>query len=451
MKTNLRRLQNIFSLIISPKMRIICRGDNATAFTRDRLLPYYDVLYLSLMKKGISLSTELYNWFKSKKGDDFMAVTDEAYLKQRRNLDPRAFTLLNDEYIMDFYKDDEKILDNGYIVTAIDGTDLEIPDTLENREYFGTAKNQSSNTKLARAAASAIYDLNNDYIIAITVEKFNTSEIEMAKINIEKAFSIIGNQKLLIIFDRGYPSLEFFHYLEERNIKFIMRLSSKDYKKEKSEMKSNDETIRIEHTSSRLRHSKERYPEFYEKASKIEFTELRVVKTLLPSGVEEELITNLSKDSFSTENIIRLFGQRWGVEEGFNTIKNKLKIESFTGYSKQFIYQDVYAQTLVYNMLQDMLHSANAELNEADVVKEKILNRTNKHLRKVNENRALGLMKEELINIMLCEDDFQRGEKFNKLIKKMQMYKSVIRPNRPSTKRKWNNANKYKTNMKNSF
>jgi hypothetical protein len=431
-------------------MRIICRGDNPTAFTRDRALPYYDVLFLSLIKKGISLSMELCNWFKAKKGDEIMTVTDEAYLKQRRNLNPQAFTLLNDEFIMDFYHDNEKILDTGYIVAAIDGTDLEIPNTLENREYFGTAKNQSTN-KLARAAASAIYDLNNDFIIDITVDKFNASEIEMAKANIIKALSVLGNQKLLIVFDRNYPSLEFFHYLKEKNIKFVIRLSSKDYKNEKAEMKSNDETIKIKHTNSRLQLSKEKYPEFYEKASKLEHTALRIVKVQLPSGIEEELITNLDEEEFNTEHIIRLYGQRWGVEEGFNTLKNKLKIESFTGYSKQMIYQDVYAQTLVYNMVQDMLHSANENLKANDISKEKCLKRRNKHAKKVNENKAIGLMKEDLINIMLCEDDSIRGEMFLKLIRKMQKYTSVIRTNRPSTKRSWSNSNKYKTNMKSSF
>lgn len=451
LSSNIRRLTKICDFIVSEKMRILCRGDNQKAFTRDRALPFYDVLYLSLVKKGITLSTELYNWFKIKKGVDFMPTTEEAYLKQRRNLNPDAFKALNTTYMEDFYNLDEKILDNGYIVLAIDGTDFEIPNTPSNREYFGETKNQFNSKPLARASASAIFDINNNFILDLVIDKYRTSEIIMAKKNIDQVLSIIGTQKLLVICDRGYPSLDFFHYLEQRNIKFIIRLTNKDYKAERSAMKSHDEMIQIKHLYSRLQHIKKNYPKTYEELVQKEYTELRIVKTILDSGAEEILITNLSKDDFTTEHIIHIYGQRWGVEESFNTLKNKLKIEQFTGYSHQFIYQDLYAQTFVYNMLQDMMRSAEMELQTNIKKKQKVFNRQYKNQRQINENRAIGLMKGELIHILLCEDNQLREERYRKLVTTMQRYTSVVRKERPATPRIWNKANKNSTNQKSSF
>lgn len=56
----------------------------------------------------------------------------------------------------------------------------------------------------------------------------------------------------IIIFDRGYPSIEFVHFLEENNIKNLFRLSSNDYKKERELMIKMDESVRLIHTPARL-------------------------------------------------------------------------------------------------------------------------------------------------------------------------------------------------------
>ena len=76
-----------------------------------------------------------------------------------------------------------------------------------------------------------------------------------------------------------------------------MRLKSKDYKAERSAMKSHDEIIQIKHLYSRLQHIKKNYFQTYGELVQKEYTELRVVKTILNSGAEESLITNLTKDA----------------------------------------------------------------------------------------------------------------------------------------------------------
>ena len=59
------------------------------------------------------------------------------------------------------------------------------------------------------------------------------------------------------------------------------------------------------------------------------------------------------------------------------------------------MYQDFYAQVLVYNMVQDIRHSANFNIN---------VNTTKKYRKypmHTNENIAIGLLKDSMIQIFL--------------------------------------------------
>ena len=44
---------------------------------------------------------------------------------------------------------------------------------------------------------------------------------------------------------------------------------------------------------------------------------------------------------FNAENFKEIYHARWKIEEGYNSLKNKLKIEKFTGKLPIFIYQDM--------------------------------------------------------------------------------------------------------------
>lgn len=59
-------------------------------------------------------------------------------------------------------------------------------------------------------------------------------------------------QPVLVIFDRGYPSIEFIDFLETEGIHYLIRLSSNDYKAERKQMQSDDEEVILKHSSVRL-------------------------------------------------------------------------------------------------------------------------------------------------------------------------------------------------------
>lgn len=73
---------------------------------------------------------------------------------------------------------------------------------------------------------SGIYDVENHFFVDVEIDKVDSNETNLAKKNIESVKEILGENKELIILDRGYPSIELFNWLEKQEKKFVMRLSS---------------------------------------------------------------------------------------------------------------------------------------------------------------------------------------------------------------------------------
>ncbi|WP_278286617.1 transposase [Clostridium sp. Maddingley MBC34-26] len=92
-----------------------------------------------------------------------------------------------------------------------------------------------------------MYDLENNIMIDSVIDKYTTPERPLAKKNIETLFKLIGdNKKVIVIFDRGYISIEMLIFLMELPIFYIFRLQSGTYEDEKNLMNNDDEIVNIE-------------------------------------------------------------------------------------------------------------------------------------------------------------------------------------------------------------
>lgn len=418
------------------------RKNGNHTFSRNRKMPLKDMLLCCLSKKGLTTTFELRNYFKEK-GELSMQLSVQGYLQQRKRLNPKIFSYLNCKYLMDFYDSDEPRLWKGYLLAAIDGSKAEVPNSKENRETFGNSGNQYSKTGQTRALVSGMYDILNHFYLDIEVEHISTSENELAKRNL-KHFTEMGiKQPVLAIFDRSYPSIEFIDFLETEGIHYLIRLSSNDYKEERKQMQTADESVILKHSPARLQKIRTKHPERYERMKKKGKTLVRISKSILPSGNELALITDLP-DTIATEELADLYEQRWEIEKKYHTLKNKMKFESVTGKASVYVYQDFWAQVLVYNMVQDIRNSADGEAAATGRKK------GNKYLMHTNENMTIGLFKECMLKILLEPQEKKRIKKLNELQEEMERYVLPIRE-LPGKERRKNNSNKYKTNQKSSF
>ena len=440
-KTRAKKINRFFN---DKNTRYLCQT-NHKYFTRDRKLPFTDVLMITYNKQAKTTSMEIRNYEKKVKGNNKVNYSEEAYLKQRRHLNPKVFKEALKIYVSDFYQENKQYIKKykGYLLMAIDGSKIEVPNTPQNREYFGTPSTQYERQP-ARALTSTIYDINNHFYVDSEIDQYKTSEIKLAKKNIEKALEIVDD-KMIVIFDRNYPSLDMINWLIEHNIYFIIRLTENYYKKERESMQGNDELISIQHTKSRINTIKLRDEEIAKQLEKKEYTNVRCTNIELPTGQEETLISNLSFEEFDSNEIKKLYSKRWKIEVSYNTLKNKLKLEVFTGKLPIIIEQDYYVQILIYNQIQDMIRCAD------ELLEEKNKNKKTKYKYRINENKAIGLFKDEYIKILLIKDNKRSQQLFDSLINEMQNYVTAIREGRKTQPRLATLHNRNHSNLKPSF
>ncbi len=93
----------------------------------------------------------------------------------------------------------------------------------------------------------------------LLVAHISISENELAKRNLKHLKEMEIRQPILVVFDRGYPSIEFIDFLEMEGIHYLIRLSSNDYKAERKQMQSEDEKVILKHSSARLQKIRQKH------------------------------------------------------------------------------------------------------------------------------------------------------------------------------------------------
>jgi len=435
------RFERLFSEIHSEQIKIWARKDSDYySWSRQRNMPLHDILTCILAKKGLSTTMELRQYFQAVQKME-QTVSKQDYLKQRQKLNPEVFKLLNRNYLRRFYGGQEVKEWKGYLLMAVDGSRAEIPNSEENRHVYGESINKYGN-QVARANISTLYDVYNRFILDIGIHHYRDSEIEEAKAHIETLKEIMGNRPVLIMFDRNYVSLEFMDYLEKSGVKYLIRLHEGDFKAERSEMQRTDEEVELVHTKSRLHHLRKKSPQRAEELEQQKSSTVRIIKTVLSNGEAAAFITNLKEEGAGY--IKRLYRKRWSIEQKYHTLKNKMKFESVTGKASIYVKQDFWAQMLVFNMVQDLITTAERRAVRSSKKKQHL------YAIRINENIAIGLFKEQFIRLILEEDDHIKEAIFKRLKADMERFIVPVRQLK-SVPRKWQYFNKYKCNQKPSF
>lgn len=409
---------------------------NKKDFIRKRKIGPKELIEYNLNKKGLSSKMEKYKFLRI---TGYKDISSPGLLKQREKLNPEVFVYLNQGTLKLFYNEckDEVKLYKGYVVAAIDGSDFEIPNTkASKKEYSALMKNE----ECSRATVSTMTDVLNGYVLDTLIRPYRTSEIEMEKEHFNNVKKIIKTQKIIRVKDRNYRCLEDFYYSNKNNEKYVVRLKESDYKEYTGKMKSNDEEIEIEYQYDRVRHYRKRNPELYKELEKKEPVKIRIVKVKLENSTTEILATNLEQNKFSIEDLKEIYSLRWGIETLYHTVKESLKIGSISSSKKTIIEQEILSQMLVYNIVQSFCNEA-----ETKIQQEKY-----KYPMKINKNMAIGMLKEDMIYILMEENEKKRVEMTEELEKKILEYLVPIRKRR-NFKRGKQVKNRHHINKRKSF
>lgn len=349
-----------------------------------------------------------------------MEISKPGYLKQRMKLNPLAFYELYRHHNRNFYADPGFSHFHGYLVLAADGSGINIPTTRETLDTFGTSSRKGTKPQ-ASIGFGCLYDVMNRMILESDCCKCKFDEMRLAEEQIDRVSETIGaSQPFLVVMDRGYPSTAAFIRMMEKGVLFLVRLKSSDYKKEQASLSFPDTWVDIRLDKSRINHYKG--TDIGQRMEELGHITLRMVKVPLPEGKEEVLITNLPSETFDSRQIAELYHMRWGIETAYETLKDRLQIENFTGTRPVLLLQDIYSTIYVSNLAEDIIRDAEAELDEKE--------KHRKHKMMVNRTLSIGILKNDLIYILLETDAQKQDRLFQQIYEDISKNLVPIRPDR---------------------
>lgn len=442
MRKSKDRLLKDQNTILSNSFLEVCRDGKTNTLVRRRKMPIEDLVYSMINRKGLTLKLELRNYMKITHPG--IEISKPGYLKQRMKLNPEAFKFLYQSHNKNFYQDAEfePYTYKGYLVLAADGSDINIPTTAETVEKYGSASVRGGKP-CAQIGLGCIYDVLNRFILDSSVNKVKFDEMRVAQEQLSNIKDTIGDRyPYMVIMDRGYPSTPAFLRFIDDDIYFVARLKSSDYKAEQKALKSNDEDVEIALTKARRRNYIGKKEESIMMSR--DFFSLRMVKVNFDNDTSEILATNLPREIFPEECFAEIYHMRWGIETAYEVLKDRLKIENFTGIKPTLIEQDINSTIYVSNLAEDII----CDIEEED--KEHLKN-DYKHTMQINRNLSIGLLKSDLIYILIETDEKRKSELLQAIYDEIRVNVIPIRPDRHYYRTKGQLAANFSNTHKRSF
>lgn len=385
----LKILEILRGEIYSDKIIVDYRMNKAD-FSRTRKQPFGDMLLFmfNFLRKSLPIEIDNFvNFINLSKGSfKIQNFTKSAFVQKRRKINPDVFKHLSEVIIKNTYIPSNLSIKrfNGLRILAVDGSKITLPFTQELKLFFGESKNQYE-TSIVQAMSSVLYDVLNHLAIDSVLENIKTGERDLAL-----KHKSHWKQNDLIIYDRGYPSYDFKYEHIKAGIDYLIRVKKNHSKLVSSFVGSKKRTqiVDIKPQEKHIFTGKE-----YDKNTKIR---VRLVRVDLPNGEVEVLMTSLLDSQIYPASMFKeLYFLRWGVETFYDELKNKLKVEFFTGYSKITIQQDFFCAIFISNLQSVIVNGLEEEM--------KVMNENTKLDYKINTNLSYGFLKNRILELLIKE------------------------------------------------
>jgi hypothetical protein len=329
-------------------------------FTRNRKLPFEDVVNLLISMGGNSMCKELLE----SQGYDTNTATTSAFIQQRDKILPCAFEYLLHEFTRPF-SDIKKY--RGYRLLATDGSDLHIPTNPQDADTYYLSNPNGSGHNLLHL--NAMYDLCSRIYVDALIQPSRQENECKALIDMVGRSHIKDN--VIVIADRAYESYNNFAHIEQKGWNYLIRV--KDVDRKRNGILSGlclptsgefDVCIQRTLTKKSTNEVKAR-PDIYRNLSnKVNFDFLdlhtnkfypmafRVVRFKITEDSYETVITNLGQSDFSPQELKKLYKMRWGIETSFRELKYAVGLTSFHSKKREHIAQEVFARIIMYNFAE---------------------------------------------------------------------------------------------------
>lgn len=364
-----------------------CRNPGVD-FTRKRKLDFSTLIHFQLSMGAKSLDNELTKYAGLDAG---AVVSKSAFFQQRKKLASDPFQYLFYQFNSHF----TPILYKGkYQLLAADGSSFTYTRNPKDADTYyqpsGRSKEGFNQVHLV-----ALYDLlSMRYTDAILQPVREKNEFG-ALCDLIDNINPVVNTTPIVIADRGFHAYNVFAHAIENNLLFLIRAKDVNMERLLGRDRPASDIFDIEVTRYLSRtHSKKKHlhpecegqyrhickavPFSYIKDDKYgEYKiSLRVLRFLLADGSYENVITNLPKEEFPTDEIKELYHSRWGIETSFCLLKNALGAERFHSKVYETIKYELWSRLILFNFCSVIsLHSVQKDQKK-------------KHFHQVNYSQA---------------------------------------------------------------
>jgi hypothetical protein len=382
----------------------LIRGDNPAAFTRSSKVSTTDLLLQMLNRQGHSQWAEVkeYYGFMNAKTD----ITEKGFFLARRKFNPEAVHVMANEYIANIYDNYDDSIDkwNGLVILATDGSRVTLPSTKLNEQMFGKHQSKKDNTnEPVQALMSTLHDTMNNLKLDLQIDRIDGNEHVLAAKHIEN-YHRNYSQKAVFTYDRGYVSIRLIDQIINAGHYFLMRAKRNDFVRYFEQVKTGeDKELDVTYdrsTTNEYRGDRAFRIHLMNTTFHLRFTKIVIGQDDDGNDIVEWLISNLPMDLFDTDSLKDLYKCRWTIETSYNHMKNKMKLEEFSGYSPELILQDIYADMWMYNLVSLKIMEANQNEPIEDGKGEYTVRR--------NFNKAIGTLKTLLLKALMSESPYER-------------------------------------------
>lgn len=230
----------------------------------------------------------------------------------------------------------------GLSLWAVDGTTFRVPDSPENRKYFGAQRYASGKVaSYPQVRAVSLTALPTHLVSAIEFGQYGRNEMLYAK-------TLIGQIEdySLTVFDKGFVSAEILLGLSamgtERHY-LIPAKSNTQYEV----LSGTPEDCRV-----RLRIS----PQARAKAPDLpEAWEARAIRVESANGQSRVLLTSLfDRRRFRAQDLADCYRRRWEIETSYRELKQSMLGEALTLRSRlpEGVHQEIWGALIAYNLVR---------------------------------------------------------------------------------------------------
>ena len=391
----------LHDLIFTPEFLDFARTDRRH-FTRPggSKLPFPAFFAFLLFGRKYSLNSKIAR-FLDLISSEHVFVTKQAISKRRNFIKAEALHKVLEVFTQKIYDSIKVKTFRNFLVTAIDGTRLNLPDSENIHKCFGVQK--TGNAPQAQALLSCLYDALNGFVLDSQIAPCKGNERVLAEKHLDK-LKEFSNHDILVTLDRGYPSGKLLRSIMEHGFHFVMRC---------------DETflrsIHLDGEDQIISHR------FHKEKTPLTF---RVTALSISDSTTEYLLSNLPMNEFSMEDLAQLYHLRWEIEIAYLHLKKYVEIENISGLNENSVKQDIFSSLFVMNVAAAMILKNQDEFNRKHNKPE------NKHEYKQCVALTIGEVKDNIVALLFFSSKKKRTKLLTRMLTRCTSYTTSKQPER---------------------